>query len=96
MSSVHASDFRLRVASQPFAHAALASISLGAPGSSAKTRKETHTGFEFPTEVCHKTKPCPSLAGLGWVEGARDRVGAGHQRVSQIYGILQNLQERVI
>ena len=64
MPSVHASDFRLRVASQPLAP--FASISLGAPGSSAKTRKESHTGFEFPTEICHKAKPCPSLAGLGW------------------------------
>lgn len=62
-AAIEARDFRLRLANQPLAP--FASILLGVPGSSAKTRKDPHTGFEFPTELCLKAKPCPGLAGLG-------------------------------
>ena len=61
---IRAGNFRLRLAHQPFSPA-FAAISLGGPGSSPMTRKDSDTGFEFPVELCHKSKPCPGLTGLG-------------------------------
>ncbi len=53
------------MATQPFSP--FASISLGVPGTSADSRKDPHTSFDFPTLLCHKAKPCAGLAGLGSV-----------------------------
>lgn len=71
-SALRASDFRLRVASQPFSPMApFASISanilrgVGEPSTDAKARREPNTSVDFSTELCHRAHPCSALAGLG-------------------------------